>query len=131
MKTRTIRLPDEVDVRLQHAAHGNERRVGQVAVQMLRTALPPDDSLSQDIQQELRVLESLSDDALWVVARSKMAVAKQRRWKSYFAWSHDGTRIIGTTPPERATVQALRMNDDLIMRARQRRVQGGWWPPGG
>jgi hypothetical protein len=28
-------------------------------------------------------------------------------------------------------VQALRMNDDLIVKARERWVKGGWWPPAG
>ena len=35
MRTLTIRLPDELYARLQHAARGNEKRVRQVAVQML------------------------------------------------------------------------------------------------
>lgn len=61
MRTLTIRLPDELYARLQHAARGNEKRVRQVAVQMLSAALPPDDMLSQGIQQELGVLEALSD----------------------------------------------------------------------
>ena len=82
MRTLTIRLPDEVYARLQHAACGNEKRVRQVAVQMLRAALPPDDTLPQGIQQELDVLESLSDDVLWAVARGKMAASKQRRWSA-------------------------------------------------
>jgi|GEM_PF-6726240 len=46
-----------------------------------------------------------------------------------FALSYDDTRIIGTTPTGRATAQALRMNDDLIVAARERWVEGGWWPP--
>jgi len=64
-----------VYTRLQHAAHGDEKRVRQAAVQMLRAALPPDDTLPPGMQQDLRVLESLSDDVLWAVARSKMAAA--------------------------------------------------------
>jgi len=73
MRTLTIQLPDAVYARLQQAAHGNEKRVGQVAIQMLSAALPPDDTLPQVIQQELRVLESLSDDVLWAVATRMQA----------------------------------------------------------
>ena len=91
MRTLTIRLPDEVYARLQHAACGNEQRVRQVAVQMLRAALPLDDTLPQGIQQELDVLESLSDDVLWAVARSKMAASKQRRWKRLLDKNRQGT----------------------------------------
>ena len=78
-------------MRLQHAAQGNEKRVRQVAVQMLSTALPPDDTLPQDMQQELRTLESLSDDVLWAVARSQLAASKQRRWKRLLDKNAQGT----------------------------------------
>ena len=43
-----------------------------------------------------------------------------------FALSHNDTSIIRTTPTGRATVQALRMNDDLIVTARECWVKGGW-----
>lgn len=56
---------------------------------------------------------------------------RTQRWEDHFMWSHDSTRIIGQTPIGRATVQALRMNDDLIVKARERWVKGGWWPPAG
>src|SRR5262249_40785614 len=56
---------------------------------------------------------------------------RMQRWEDHFTWSHDGTRIIGQTPTGRATVQALRMNDELIIKARERWVKGGWWPPAG
>src|SRR5262245_59629169 len=103
MKTLTIQLPDEVYIRLQHAAHGNEKRVRQVAVQMLSTALPPDDTLPQGMQRELRVLESLSDDVLWAVVRSKMAAAKQRRWKRLLDKQYQGT----LTASERQELEQL------------------------
>ena len=56
---------------------------------------------------------------------------RTQRWEDHFTWSHDGTHIIGHTPIGRAIVQALRMNDDLIVKARERWVKGGWWPPSG
>lgn len=33
-----------------------------------------------------------------------------QRWQDHFCWSDDYTRIIGTTPTGRATVEALQMN---------------------
>jgi 5-methylcytosine-specific restriction endonuclease McrA len=56
---------------------------------------------------------------------------RMQRWEDHFAWSQDGTRIIGQTPTGRATIQALWMNDDLIVKAHERWVKGGWWPPMG
>ena len=110
MRTLTIQLPDEVYARLQHAACGNEKRVRQVAVQMLRAALPPDDTLPQGIQQELDVLESLSDDVLWAVARGKMATAKQRRWKRLLDKNRQGT----LTEPEQRELEQLTAEGDRL-----------------
>jgi hypothetical protein len=110
MRTLTIQLPDEVYARLQHAAHGNEKRVRQVAIQMLSAVPPPDDTLPQGIQQELRVLESLSDDVLWAVARSKMAASKQRRWKRLLDKNRQGT----LTESEQQDLEQLTAEGDRL-----------------
>jgi hypothetical protein len=110
MRTLTIRLPDEVYVRLQHAARGNEKQMGQVAIQMLSAALLPDDTMPQGIEQELRVLESLSDDVLWTVARGKMAAAKQRRWKRLLDKNRQGT----LTESERQGLEQLTAEGDRL-----------------
>jgi hypothetical protein len=110
MRTLTIRLPDELYARLQHAARGNEKRVRQVAVQMLSAALPPDDMLSQGIQQELGVLEALSDDVLWAVAQSRMAASKQRRWKRLLDKNRQGT----LTESERQELEQLTAEGDRL-----------------
>ena len=50
-------------------------------------------------------------------------------WAVHFAWSEDGTEIIGLTAIGRATVIALRLNNDEIVAARSLWVQVGWHPP--
>jgi hypothetical protein len=50
-------------------------------------------------------------------------------WREHFAWSEDGTRIIGLTAIGRATVVALRLNDTRLVAIRQRWVEVGWHPP--
>jgi hypothetical protein len=50
-------------------------------------------------------------------------------WKEHFAWSTDGTEIIGLTPCGRATVIALHLNRELAILARRQWVSVGWWPP--
>ena len=50
-------------------------------------------------------------------------------WGEHFAWSPDGTRIVGLTPCGRGTIERLRMNDLDIVTARYLWVQAGWWPP--
>jgi hypothetical protein len=50
-------------------------------------------------------------------------------WSEHFAWSEDGTLVIGLTPVGRATVLALRLNTPFRVYSRQRWVSAGWHPP--
>ena len=52
-----------------------------------------------------------------------------QRWSDHFRWSDDGIRIIGLTPTGRATVLALRLNNEFVLPARRHWVQAGWHPP--
>lgn len=54
---------------------------------------------------------------------------RRQRWSEHFAWSADGTEIIGLTPVGRATVAALKMNDPLIVSARSQWASIGAHPP--
>lgn len=54
---------------------------------------------------------------------------RTQRWREHFAWSPDGAEIIGQTPIGRATVVALKLNRDSLVRARRRWVAVGWHPP--
>jgi hypothetical protein len=54
---------------------------------------------------------------------------RQQVWIDHFAWSEDGTEIIGKTACGRSTVLALRMNLVEIVVARRSWVSVGWWPP--
>lgn len=53
----------------------------------------------------------------------------RQRWQDHFIWDVNGTVIVGTTPCGRATVQALQMNNPIVVQARRRWVSGGWHPP--
>lgn len=46
-------------------------------------------------------------------------------------WENSGTRIAGLTNIGRATVIALRLNNENIVEARTFWVQVGWHPPTG
>jgi len=54
---------------------------------------------------------------------------RRQRWSDHFRWSEDGTQIVGLTDCGRATVEALRMNNPRIMRARRLWASVGWHPP--
>ncbi|MBI3914503.1 MAG: HNH endonuclease [Chloroflexi bacterium] len=54
---------------------------------------------------------------------------RTQSWSVHFAWSRDGTEIVGLTAIGRATVAALRLNNSEIVGARILWVQAGWHPP--
>lgn len=54
---------------------------------------------------------------------------RQQAWTDHFAWSSDGTQVLGMTPTGRATVAAMQLNRPLFARARRRWVAAGWHPP--
>lgn len=47
----------------------------------------------------------------------------------HFAWANGGTHIVGLTPTGRATVLALRLNNDLVVEARILWIARQWHPP--
>ncbi len=50
-------------------------------------------------------------------------------WKDHFAWTNNSTTIAGTTAVGRATIEALNLNNEYIVRSRRRWVSIGWHPP--
>ena len=53
----------------------------------------------------------------------------QQSWSEHFMWDASKAQIIGVTPCGRVTVEALQMNNPIIVRARKRWVAAGWHPP--
>jgi hypothetical protein len=54
---------------------------------------------------------------------------RRQAWTEHFAWSTDGTRVIGLTAIGRVTISALQLNAPFRVHARQRWVAVGWHPP--
>lgn len=54
---------------------------------------------------------------------------RQKTWREHFRWIEAGTHIIGSTPIGRATVNALKLNNEHLVRARRRWTAVGWHPP--
>jgi hypothetical protein len=50
-------------------------------------------------------------------------------WSDLFSWKPDGAEIGGITPVGRATVEALRLNNEFIVVTRRFWVEAGRWPP--
>lgn len=54
---------------------------------------------------------------------------RQQKWSEHFRWSADGVYVVGLTAVGRATVEALKMNNEYIVPARRHWVEAGWHPP--
>ncbi len=50
-------------------------------------------------------------------------------WDEHLAWANGGTHIVGLTPTGRATVLALRLNNDYVVEARILWLARQWHPP--
>lgn len=59
----------------------------------------------------------------------KLFNPRDQDWNEHFRWSEDGSQIIGQTSCGRATVIALKLNNEHLVRARRRWVAVGWHPP--
>jgi hypothetical protein len=62
-------------------------------------------------------------------ARVSLFNPRTQVWNEHFRWSPDGTLILGLTPIGRATVDTLRLNNDLAVEVRRNWVLAGWHPP--
>jgi hypothetical protein len=44
---------------------------------------------------------------------------RTQAWSDHFQWSQDGAIIVGLTPVGRATVEALRLNNEIAVEVRR------------
>lgn len=54
---------------------------------------------------------------------------RRQSWGEHFRWSEQGDEIIGLTEIGRATVAALQLNRELLVKARRLWISVGWHPP--
>lgn len=59
----------------------------------------------------------------------KLFNPRTQNWHEHFRFNENQTKIIGKTVCGRATVVALRMNEEQAVSARTRWVAAGWYPP--
>jgi hypothetical protein len=73
MSDYTLTVPEDVYRRLRQIAEETSRPVDEVMIGYLRAMALPVPPLPPDEETELEALKSLSDDALWTIAREQMA----------------------------------------------------------
>jgi len=87
----TVQLSAHVYRRLEHVAQEFNQPVEAVALTSITGNLPPSlDDVPADLREDLRVLQTLGDEALWAIARGKLAPAKQARLETLLARNSAG-----------------------------------------
>lgn len=74
----TIDLPVLAVEQLQQTAHQQRRSVSEVVRDLVLRELPVLPPLPEDVENELSAFAFLSDDVLWLLARSTLAPDQQR-----------------------------------------------------
>ena len=59
----------------------------------------------------------------------KLFNPRLQNWSGHFAWSAGGAEITGLTPTGRATVKALKLNNEIAVEVRRHWIFAGWHPP--
>ena len=98
----TLSVPSEIYERVRQLADENDQSVEEVLVKLLKTTLRSP-SLPLSEQQELDALASLSEDALWTIAREQMSANKQNLMRRLMEGNNQGT----LRPDEKATLETL------------------------
>lgn len=53
----------------------------------------------------------------------------QQKWAEHFQWQANGLIVVGLISTGRATIESLRLNRPILLRARERWIKVGWHPP--
>lgn len=103
-QTITLQLPGETLQRYRRGATIARKSLEEFLMERLVEAVPPlADDLPSPLHEELEVLESLDDKALWKVAQSQLPPAHQRLYSRLLHKNSQGT----TTAREKEKLHAL------------------------
>ncbi|MFN7947707.1 MAG: hypothetical protein U0Z53_20320 [Blastocatellia bacterium] len=75
----TLNLPEPIYQRARHAAEALQKPLEEILVNTLASNLPVLDDVPTEMAGELTAMTYLSDEALWELANSTMAVERQER----------------------------------------------------
>lgn len=103
-QTLTLQLPDETLQRYQQSATAAHKRLEDFIVERLIEKTPLRNSLlPAKTETELKAMETLNDEALWAVARSRLAPKQQRLYNRLLTKNVQGN----ITEVEKAQLKTL------------------------
>ena len=111
-QTVTIQLPENLYRRLVDNARATQRSLEEVMLHALRVGSPPTwEDTPAEFQADLAALDSLDDDALWEIARSRLSDAEMERYDALLEKSKQGI----LDDAERLELNRLRDEADRFM----------------
>lgn len=100
----TLELPDETAQRYRRSAKATRKKLEVFLVERLAEIAPPlVEGLPMPLNEELKALEELGNEALWKVARSQLSHARQRQYEILLERNSQG----GMAAEEKETLHAL------------------------
>lgn len=92
MTTVTLALPDDALQRYQHSATIARKRLDEFLVERLVDIAPPlAEDLPSPLDNELKKLEELDDEALWGIARGRLSPRQQRMYADLLRKNSQGS----------------------------------------
>ncbi|MBN1546600.1 MAG: hypothetical protein JW902_08075 [Syntrophaceae bacterium] len=111
-RTVTLQLPEELYLRLQHAAQATKQSLNEVFLRVVQIGSPPGwEDVPAEFQGDIAALDRLDDTVLWRIARQKQSEAEMVRYRELLHKNANGT----LTEAETQELQALRMAADRFM----------------
>lgn len=112
----TITLPDDVYQQVQKQSEQKQRSIAEEVVAVITASFPPQETLPDDIESELRQLELLSDDELWQAAEFRAPDEKAARMQELV----EKQQLEGLTTAEREEAALLShfFNRVMLVRAK-------------
>lgn len=114
MQTLTINLPETVYRQVQRQSHDSQRSVAEEVVAVIVQALPGEEAVSPELEEELDAMDLFSDEELWQAARAQVNPASGNEMQQLL----EKQQREGLTPFEQSAVQRLAHYHERVMLVR-------------
>ena len=111
-QTVTLQLPDNVYYHAKRAAETTQKAIEEVLITHLSTIAPPlVDEMTSPFKEELRELETMSDDELIELTKKELSIAQQKKYARLLRQNSQGT----ITRKGEQELEALQTEADRLM----------------
>jgi len=111
-QTVTLQLPDNVYYHAKRAAEATQKAIEEVLITHLSTVAPPlVDEMTSPFKEELRELETMSNDELVELTKKELSIAQQKKYERLLRQNSRGA----ITPKGEQELETLQTEADRLM----------------